>query len=240
MPSFWSAVPNRPWNRRRSNSTPCCSVVSNAALTISLVAMVASGAMPAMAIAVLIASSISAAAGTTRATNPDCSASAAPIIRPVSDISIALALPMARVRRCDPPMPGVTASLISGCPNFAPSPAMMKSAIIASSHPPPSAKPLTAAIQGLRVAVTRSQPAKKLPPYMSAKPCACISLMSAPAANAFSLPVRTRQRWPGSASYAAKAWIRSARIWLFSAFSACGRLSVISVTASRCSTRMVS
>ena len=50
----------------------------------------------------------------------------------------------------------VTASLISGCPNLALSPAMIKSAIIASSHPPPSAKPFTAAIQGLRVAVTRS------------------------------------------------------------------------------------
>ena len=32
--------------------------------------------------------------------------------------------------------------------------AMMKSAIIASSQPPPSAKPLTAAIQGLRTAFT--------------------------------------------------------------------------------------
>ena len=37
----------------------------------------------------------------------------------------------------------------------------MKSAIIATSQPPPSAKPATAAIHGLRVAVTFSQPAKK-------------------------------------------------------------------------------
>ena len=49
-------------------------------------------------------------------------------------------------------MPGVTPSLISGWPNFALSAAMMKSAIIATSQPPPSAKPATAAIHGLRVA----------------------------------------------------------------------------------------
>ena len=35
--------------------------------------------------------------------------------------------------------------MISGCPNLAVSAAMMKSAIIATSHPPPSAKPPTAA-----------------------------------------------------------------------------------------------
>ena len=60
-------------------------------------------------------------------------------------------------------MPGATPSLISGWPNFAFSDAMMKSAIIASSHPPPSAKPLTAAIHGLRVFLTISlvQGAKK-------------------------------------------------------------------------------
>ena len=48
-------------------------------------------------------------------------------------------------------MPGVTPSLISGWPNLALSAAMMKSAIIATSQPPPSAKPATAAIHGLRV-----------------------------------------------------------------------------------------
>ena len=68
------------------------------------------------------------------------------------------------VSRCDPPMPGVTPNLISGWPNLAVSAAMMKSAIIATSHPPPNAKPATAAIHGLRVAVTCSHPAKKLEP----------------------------------------------------------------------------
>ena len=82
---------------------------------------------------------------------------------------MAFALPTAAASRCEPPIPGVTPSLISGCPNFALSEAMMKSAIIATSHPPPSAKPLTAAIHGLRVSVTRSHPAKKLEANMSAK-----------------------------------------------------------------------
>ena len=139
MPSFWSCVPNRPWNRRRSKLMPCASPISNAALIISLLAMAASGAMPAISLATFIASSTRSAAGTTRATSPLRSASSAPIIRPVRHISIALALPTAWASRCDPPMPGVTPSLISGWPNLALSPAMMKSAIIATSHPPPSA-----------------------------------------------------------------------------------------------------
>ena len=94
-------------------------------------------------------------------------------------------------------MPGAMPSLISGWPNFAVSAAMMKSAIIASSQPPPRAKPETAAIQGFRVAVTCPKPAKKFSPNIAAKPLVCISLISAPAAKAFSLPVSTRQSWVG-------------------------------------------
>ena len=71
-----------------------------------------------MADKTFIASSIRFAAGTTRATSPDFSASAASIMRPVRIISMALALPTARVSRCVPPMPGMTPSLISGCPNL--------------------------------------------------------------------------------------------------------------------------
>ena len=85
-----------------------------------------------------------------RETSPERSASAASIMRPVRHISIAFALPTARVSRCVPPAPGMTPSLISGWPNLALSAARMKSHIIASSQPPPSAKPATAAIIGLR------------------------------------------------------------------------------------------
>jgi hypothetical protein len=47
---------------------------------------------------------------------------------------------------------------------------MMKSHIIATSQPPPSAKPLTAAIIGLRQAATSSQPAARSSTTASAKP----------------------------------------------------------------------
>ena len=39
MPSFWSAVPNRPWNRRRSNFTPSVVGSSSARPTISFAAI---------------------------------------------------------------------------------------------------------------------------------------------------------------------------------------------------------
>ena len=58
-------------------------------------------------------------------------------MRPVRHISIAFDLPTKRVRRCVPPMPGMTPSVISGWPNLAVSAAMMKSHIMASSQPPP-------------------------------------------------------------------------------------------------------
>jgi len=103
------------------------------------------------------ASASSWSAGTTRETRPARSASAASIMRPVSTISIALALPTARGRRWVPPAPGMMPSLISGWPNLALSAAMMKSHIIASSQPPPSANPATAAMTGLRTRRMASQ-----------------------------------------------------------------------------------
>src|SRR3546814_5075812 len=79
----------------------------------------------------------------------------------------------------DLPIPGATPSLISGWPNFAVSAARMKSAIIASSQPPPSAKPATAAIHGLRVAVTLDvHPEKKSSRKKSAASFSDISLRS--------------------------------------------------------------
>ena len=161
MPSFWSWVANSAWNVRRSKRMPSDSVVSNARLTLSFATIRATSDMPAIVSAAFIASSIRLAAGTTRATRPERSASAASIIRPVKFKSIAFALPTARVKRCVPPMPGMTPSLISGWPNFALSAAMIMSHIIASSQPPPRANPATAAITGLRIRATRSQlPAK--------------------------------------------------------------------------------
>ena len=123
---------------------------------LSLVIIAAGSDIEAIASAVFIASSINAAAGTTRATRLARSASVASIMRPVRHISMALALPIWRISRCVPPDPGMTPSLISGWPNLAVSAAMAISHIMASSHPPPRAKPATAATTGLRTRATRS------------------------------------------------------------------------------------
>ena len=52
---------------------------------------------------------------------------------------MAFDLPTKRVSRWVPPEPGMVPMVISGWPNLAVSAAMMKSHIIASSQPPPSA-----------------------------------------------------------------------------------------------------
>src|SRR5262249_47374039 len=93
MPSFWSSVANSAWNTRRSNRRPSASDPSNARLTASFATMTDGSDIDAMASAVFIASFISSASGTTRATRPERSASAASIMRPVRIISMALDLP---------------------------------------------------------------------------------------------------------------------------------------------------
>ena len=70
-------------------------------------------------------------------------------------------LPTARVNRCEPPAPGGTPRVISGWPNFAVSAQTIRSHIIASSQPPPSANPATAATTGLRTRRTASHGAMK-------------------------------------------------------------------------------
>ena len=65
-------------------------------------------------------------------------------------------LPIACVRRWDPPAPGMIPSLISGCPKTADLEQYRISAIMASSQPPPKAYPFTAAINGFFRKVMRS------------------------------------------------------------------------------------
>lgn len=67
----------------------------------------------------LRASSKAAPTGTTRATRPRRSASAAVSCSPVRMSSMALDFPTARMSRCVPPTPGIVPNLISGCPNLA-------------------------------------------------------------------------------------------------------------------------
>ena len=140
-----------------------------------------------------------------------------------------------------PPAPGIVPRLISGWPKRAFSAAMTMSHIIAISQPPPSAKPATAAMTGLRHCATRSQPLvmKSSAIGLACRSCPAISLMSAPAAKAFSLPVRTMAPIAGSPSRSSSAAPSSAISAAFSAFSACGRFSVTMPTGPCRSTRML-
>ena len=90
-------------------------------------------------------------------TMPIRAASSASKRRPVRISSIARCLPTARARRWVPPPPGMIPRVISGWPNSAVSEATIMSQIRASSQPPPSAKPETAAISGVRHSATRFQ-----------------------------------------------------------------------------------
>ena len=87
-------------------------------------------------------------------------------------------------------------SVISGWPNSAVSEATIMSHSSASSQPPPSAKPETAAISGVRQSATRCQNGIVDASSTSWKERSAIALMSAPAANTSSLPAITMQRTP--------------------------------------------
>ncbi len=130
-------------------------------------------------------------------------ASAASIGSPEASIQSARPRPTSRGSRCVPPPPGMIPSLISGRATLAVSAARMKSHIIASSQPPPRAKPATAAMTGFLTCSTASQLAQ-MKSCMSASGWvrSRISLMSAPAAKAFSEPVSTTQPISSSASNA--------------------------------------
>ena len=93
---------------------------------------------------------------------------------------------------------------------------------------------------GVRVAANLPHAAKKSEENTSANESSAISLMSAPAANAFSLPVMTIAPMPVSSSNSAAAVMTSFITWVLRAFSAFGRFSVIVPTRSSRVTRMVS
>src|SRR4249919_341970 len=116
-------------------------------------------------------------------------------------------MPTRRGSRCVPPPPGMSPSLISGCPSVASSAATRMSQHIASSSPPPRQKPWIAATNGVRAASMR-WPSFWIP---RAEPRSCVSaaasrregnsLMSAPATNARSpAPTSTIARTSSSAS----------------------------------------
>src|SRR5262245_9000394 len=111
---------------------------------------------------------------------------------------------------------------------------------MASSQPPPRAKPLTAATTGLPSFSMRSRtPCPRsdfsLPPTGV---CCASSAMSAPATKAFSpAPVSTTPRTSASAPSAVKQASSSSITLSFRAFSFSGLLMVTTATPSRASTR---
>ena len=70
-----------------------------------------------------------------------------------------------------PPAPGMTPIRISGWPKVASSAATIMSQVIASSQPPPSANPRTAAISGRPIAAIRSQASNRPPVASDAAIC---------------------------------------------------------------------
>src|SRR2546425_683777 len=133
-------------------------------------------------------------------------------------------------------------SFSSGWPNLAFSLAMRRWQAIASSHPPPSAKPSPAAITGLPHVSSRRSTAwpRSARAFPSNGPCLARSPMSAPATKALGpAPVRIA---PRMASSVARRWATSASsaiTWSFSALSLSGRLMVISAMPSLISKRRV-
>nr|WP_293768326.1 hypothetical protein [Sporichthya sp.] len=116
--------------------------------------------------------------------------SGAPTKRPENSRSLALAGPTSRGSRWVPPAPGMTPSNISGNPSWAFSAHTRKSAHSASSHPPPNAYPVIAAMTGLGMSATAlKQACKRTERFaMSVGEMSTISLMSAPAAKTRSPP----------------------------------------------------
>src|SRR6266581_660446 len=190
IPVRWSSVAKSAAKFSRSISRPVSRSDSSPASMACLAARSATAGPVAYLATRPRAASYTSASGTTLSTRPICSASAAATKRPVKTMSLARAGPMSRGSRWVPPAPGMMPSRISGWPTRAPSPTTRKSAHSASSRPPPSAYPVTAATTGLPILATAVKAAcsRRLSKATWAKRASAISLMSAPAAKTFSPP----------------------------------------------------
>ena len=148
------------------------------------------------------------------------------MLRDANTISFALPGPMRRASLCVPPKPGVIPRPTSGCPNNALSEQIRISQLMASSLP------FTAAITGTgKVSILRKISLPNLP---KCSPCSLvitlIAAMSAPATKDFSpAPVRIIARI-SERSTASNAASISFSTSSFNAFSAFGRLIVMTAT----------
>ncbi|MNT49304.1 hypothetical protein D3C72_1861470 [compost metagenome] len=130
---------------------------------------------------------------------------------------MAVARPARRDSRTVPPKPGNRPSFTSGTPTWAVSAITRSGASIASSSPPPSAKPLMATTLGTARSskALNSSLLARTPRAMSASACwkvAPNSVMSAPTMNtSFALVTRT-PRTSGEAAMRSVAWRNSSTV----------------------------
>lgn len=175
--------------------------------------------------------------GTRRLASPIAYASGAGTGRPVRIRSMARLSPMSRGRRTVPPSMRGTPQRRQNTPNTASSSATRRSHQSASSRPPATACPLTAAITGLdsrrRVGPIGPSPssATRLPRSVP------MALRSAPAQNVPPSPQSTATRADSSASNSLKAAASSAAVGPSTALRTSGRDSTTVVTCPRRSTR---
>src|ERR1700738_1494989 len=159
------------------------------------------------------------------------SASSASTSLPVSMMSSDRPRPTSRGSRCVPPAPGMRPSLTSGKPSRADELATRNEHAIASSSPPPSASPSTAATDTAGWLARRSTAPRRASPYAPNDAAFTVDmcLMSAPAAKKPGNAEDTTMTFAGNASAASSPLCRPSMIVGPNALAG-GRLSMISST----------
>ena len=156
------------------------------------------------------------------------------IFCPVNIICFAIPIPTVLDNLCVPPKPGVIPRPTSGCPKIALSEHILISQLKDISHPPPSAKPFTAAITGIsKVSIFL----KTSFPFLENSSASFfdkvdISDISAPATKDFSPSPVIIKALILDVSIESNACDNSSRTWLFKAFNALGRDIVINEISS--------
>ena len=170
---------------------------------------------------------MSSCAVTTRLTSPTAWARAASMASPVRPSSKAIASGM-RALSVVPPPAGKSPRLTSDSPNVAWAAATTRSHASASSHPPATAGPLTAATTGLGKPPLWNQVRASNEPTPPPESRASLkAFRSMPAQNAFSpVPVMTTTRTPSSSAAAFSELLRAPINCGLRALRASGLLSV--------------
>lgn len=216
------------------------SSASSAASASCFVARIAIGAQARISAAQRRAASSAPPAGTTSLTNPSAAPSAAETRRPVSMMPIARFGPSSRISRWTPPAVAARPTLGSGSANAAFSDATIRSHANAISKPPPSARPLTAAITGLTMPKRDVSPPQPDAGSVTRAISICC-FRSCPTQYARSpAPVMMASLCASSASNASKTCASSSCARASSAFSTASRAIVTTSSFPSRSARMVS